>query len=136
MKNHEWSVFPKTLQGVQNQLVSHGHGGMLSKSSNGYCCSWVRKICFRSFYYCCVWGNTCRQCTCSEENHSICYDTKRNKGAPEQHQKIIFFHWKCSCTWSFNRSQKAIFYIWHFFNLSLDDPGKAICSIYNKSEYS
>lgn len=91
----------------------------------------VRKICFHSFYYCCVWGNSCRQRTCSQENHSIGYDTKRNKYAPEQHQKIIS-HWKCSWTWSFNCSQKAIFYIWHFFNFSLDDPGKAICSIYNR----
>lgn len=132
MEKHQWSVFPKALQGVQNQLVSHCNRGMLSKSSNGYCCSWVvRKICFHSFYHCCVWGNSCGQRTCSQENHSNGYDTKRNKYAPEQHQKIIS-HWKCSWTWSFNCSQKAIFYIWHFFNFILDDPGKAICSIYNR----
>lgn len=56
---------------------------------------------------------------------------KETNNAPEQHQKIIS-HWKCSWTWSFNCSQKAIFYIWHFFNFSLDDPGKAICSICNR----
>lgn len=47
-------------------------------------------------------------------------------------KKKIFFHWQCSCTWSFNCSQKAVFYIWHFFSFSLDGQGKAICSIYNK----
>ena len=132
MESHQRSVFPKALQGMQNQLVSHCNRGMLSKSSNGYCCSWVRKIYFHSFYCCWVWGSSCRQRTCSQENHRIGYDAKRNKYAPEHDQKIIFFHWKCRCTWSFNCSQKAIFYIWHFFNFSLDDPGKTICSIYNK----
>lgn len=88
-------------------------------------------MCFHSFYCCCVWGNSYRQHTCSQENHDIGHDTERHKYTPEEHQQIIFY-WKFSCTWSFNSSQKAIFYIWHFFNFNLDDPGKAICSIYSK----
>lgn len=87
MENHQWSVFPKALQEVQNQLVSDCNKGMLSKSSNGCCCSWVRKICFHSFHCFCVWGNSCRQDTYSQGNHSIGYDTKRNKYAPEWHKK-------------------------------------------------
>lgn len=114
----------------KNQLVSHCSGGMLSRGSNGYC-SWVRKICFHSFYCCCVWGNSCRQCTCSQETTALAKILKNPKYAPEQHQKINF-HWKCSCALSFNCFQKATFHIWHFFNFSLEETGKAICSNCNK----
>lgn len=78
---------------------------------------------FCSVNCCCVQGGSCRQFTSSQENHSNGYNAKGNRFDSKQHQKITS-HSKCSCTWSFNCSQKEIFYIWRFFNFSLDYPRK------------